>query len=103
MQTAYNALERTQQVLKVSEEALALRTESSRELRAGARARSRTTSSQTHLAVAEELDAKTLLLQSQLDYAQAHDELMHRRHRPNAWVGSPRPIRWFSYLRPLVC
>ena len=29
------------------------------------------------MAVAQELDAKTLLLQSQLDYTQAHDELIH--------------------------
>lgn len=76
VQTAYNELERTQQVLKVSEEALALRTELSRvlqqELTHGA-----ALSSQTHLAVAQEFDAKTLLLQSQLDYTQAHDELTH--------------------------
>ena len=29
------------------------------------------------MAVAQEFDAKTLLLQSQLDYTQANDELIH--------------------------
>jgi len=76
VETSYNKLERTQQMLKVSEEALALRTESSRvmqeELAHGA-----ALSSQANLAVAQEFDAKTLLLQSQLDYTVAHDELIH--------------------------
>jgi outer membrane protein TolC len=76
VQTSYNELERAQQLLKVSEEALALRTESSRvlqqELVHGA-----ALSSQTHLALAQEFDAKTVLLQSQLGYTQAHDELIH--------------------------
>ncbi len=76
VQTAYNKLERTQQMLKVSEEALALRVESSRvlqqELAHGAALRS-----QADQAVAQEFDAKTLLLQSQLDYTQANDELIH--------------------------
>jgi outer membrane protein TolC len=76
VQTAYNELERTQQVLKVSEEVLALRTESSRVLQQEL-AHGAALSSQTHLAVAQEFDAKTLLLQSQLDYTQAHDELVH--------------------------
>jgi outer membrane protein TolC len=76
VQTAYNKLERTQQVLKVSEEALALRTESSRVLQQEL-AHGAALSSQAHLAVAQEFDAKTLLLQSQLDYTQAHDELIH--------------------------
>ena len=76
VETSYNKLERTQQMLKVSEEALALRTESSRvmqqELAHGA-----ALSSQANLAVAQEFDATTLLLQSQLDYTVAHDELIH--------------------------
>jgi len=80
VQTAYNKLERTQQMLKVSQELLALRTESSRvlqqELVHGA-----ALSSQADLAVAQELDAKTLLLQSQLDYTQAHDEVTHAMGR----------------------
>src|SRR5271157_1646575 len=70
VQTAYNNLERTQQMLQVSDELLALRTESSRiikqELLHG-----EALSSQADLASAQELDAKTSLLQSQLDYAQA--------------------------------
>jgi len=80
VQTAYNKLERTQQMLKVSEELLALRTESRRvlqqELEHGA-----ALTSQADLAVAQEFDAKTLLLQSQLDYTQAHDEITHAMGR----------------------
>jgi outer membrane protein TolC len=76
VQTSYNELERTQQLLKVSEEALALRTESSRVLQQEL-AHGAALSSQTHLAVALEFDAKTVLLQSQLGYTQAHDELIH--------------------------
>jgi outer membrane protein TolC len=76
VQTSYNELERSQQLLKVSEEALALRTESSRVLQQQL-AHGAALSSQTHLAVAQEFDAKTVLLQSQLDYTQAHDELIH--------------------------
>jgi len=74
--TAYNKLERTQQMLKVSEEVVALRSESSRvlqqELLQGAALKS-----QAAMATAQEYDAKTLLLQSQLDYSQAHDEFIH--------------------------
>jgi outer membrane protein TolC len=76
VQTSYNELERSQQLLKVSEEALALRSESSRVLQQEL-AHGAALSSQTHLAVAQEFDAKTVLLQSQLDYTQAHDELIH--------------------------
>ena len=76
VETAYNKLERTQQMLKVSQEALALRTESSRvmqqELAQGA-----ALSSQANQAVAQEFDAKTQMLQSQLDYTVAHDEVIH--------------------------
>jgi outer membrane protein TolC len=75
VQTAYNRLERTQQMLTVSEEILALRHESNRvqqqELLRGAALKS-----QVATASAQEFDAKTLLLQSQLDYARAHDELV---------------------------
>jgi outer membrane protein TolC len=74
--TAYNKLERTQQMLKVSEEVVALRSESNRvlqqELLQGAALKS-----QAALATAQEYEAKTLLLQSQLDYSQAHDEFIH--------------------------
>jgi outer membrane protein TolC len=75
VETAYNKLERTREMLKVSEEVLALRTESSRvrqqELIQGA-----ALTSQAESASAQEFDAKALLLQSQMDYLQAHDELL---------------------------
>jgi outer membrane protein TolC len=74
LQTAYDKLARTQQMMKVSEELLALRTESHRvsvqQLQEGSALRS-----QVDAAVARELDARTLLLQSQLDYIQANDEM----------------------------
>lgn len=73
---AYNKLERTQEMLKVSEEVVALRSESNRvlqqELLQGAALKSQAT-----MAVAQEYDAKALHLQSQLDYSQAHDEFIH--------------------------
>jgi outer membrane protein TolC len=76
VQTAYNKLERTQQMLNVSQELLATRIESRRvlqqELTHGA-----ALSSQADLALAQEFDAKAVLLQSQLDYTQAHDEITH--------------------------
>jgi outer membrane protein TolC len=75
VQTAYNKLERTRQMVKVSEELLALRTESHRvtvqQFQEGAALRS-----QADAAAAHELDAKTMLLQSQLDYIQARDEML---------------------------
>lgn len=74
VQTAYNKLLRTKQMLDVSEELLKLRTESSRvtsqQLKEGA-----ALTSQADAAAAKELDAKTALLQAQLDYTQARDEL----------------------------
>jgi outer membrane protein TolC len=74
VQTAYNKLERTRQMMKVSEQLLALRTESHRvsvqQLQEGSALHS-----QADLAAARELEAKTLLLQSQLDYIQANDEM----------------------------
>jgi outer membrane protein TolC len=74
--TAYNKLERTQQMLHVSEEVVALRSESNRvlqqELLQGAALKS-----QAAMATAQEYDAKALFLQSQLDYSQAHDEFVH--------------------------
>src|SRR5712672_2674263 len=76
VQTAYNKLERTQQMLKVSEEVLSLRTESNRvmqqKLLQGA-----ALNSQAETATAQEYDATALLLQSRLDYLQAHDELLN--------------------------
>jgi outer membrane protein TolC len=74
VQTAYNKLERTRQMVKVSEELLTLRTESHRvsvqQLQEGSALRS-----QVDSAAAHELDARTLLLQAQLDYIQARDEM----------------------------
>ncbi len=61
VQTAYNKLERTRQMIKVSEELLALRMESRRifvqQIKEGTALQS-----QVDLATAHELDAKTLLL-----------------------------------------
>jgi outer membrane protein TolC len=74
VQTAYNKLERTQQMIAVSRELLATRQEASRvaaqELQQGVYLRS-----QADAAAAQEFEARTLLLQSQLEYAQAQDEL----------------------------
>src|SRR5260370_2680038 len=74
--SAYNKLERTQQMLKVSEEVVALRSESSRvlqqELLQGAALKS-----QAAMAAAQEHDPQTLLLQSPPHYSQAHDEFIH--------------------------
>ena len=74
VQTAYNKLERTRQMMKVSEELLALRTESHRvtvqQLREGSALRS-----QAAAAEARELEAKALFLQAQLEYVQANDEM----------------------------
>jgi len=76
VETAYNKLDRTQQMLKVSEEVVALRTESNRvmqqKLLQGA-----ALNSQAESTTAQEYDATALLLQSGLDYSQAHDELLN--------------------------
>jgi len=76
VQTAYNKLERTQQMRNVSEELLTLRSESNRVLHQQL-VRGEALTSQADLANAQELDAQTLLLQSQLDYTQANDEIIH--------------------------
>ena len=74
VQTAWNKLERTRQMVHVSEELLSLRTESQRvtseQLAKGAALRSQADSAGAHA-----LEAKTMLLQSQLDYLQAQDEM----------------------------
>jgi outer membrane protein TolC len=74
--TAYNKLERTHEMLKVSEEVLALRAESNR-VRQQELIRGAALNSQANTATAQEYDAKALLLQSQMDYLQAHDELLN--------------------------
>jgi outer membrane protein TolC len=74
VQVAYNKLQRTREMLSVSQELLDLRAESSRvsaqQLEKGAALQS-----QADAAAAQELDARTQLLQSQLDYLQASDEM----------------------------
>jgi outer membrane protein TolC len=76
VETAYNKLERTQQMLKVSEEVLSLRSESNR-VRQQELLRGAALNSQADTATAQEYDARALLLQSQLDYIEAHDEVIH--------------------------
>ena len=76
VETAYNKLERTQQMMKVSEEVLSLRAESNR-VRQEELIRGAALNSQADTARAQEYDAKALLLQSQLDYFEAHDEVIH--------------------------
>jgi len=75
IQTVYNKRERTREMLKVSEELLALRTEVHRvavqQLQDGT-----ALASQADGAAAQELYAKTALLQSQLDYFEAEDEMV---------------------------
>jgi outer membrane protein TolC len=80
VETAYNKLERTQEMLKVSEEVLALRRESSHVLQQEL-LRGSALKSQAAMAAAQEYDAKALLLQSQLDYSEAHDEFIHAMGR----------------------
>jgi outer membrane protein TolC len=74
VQTAYNKLERTRQMVAVSRELLATRSEgrrvSAQQLQQGAYL-----PSQADAAAAQEFEAQTILLQSQLEYAQAQDEL----------------------------
>jgi len=62
-------------MVNVSEQVLALRTES-RRVSAQQLVRGEALQSQLDAALAQELDAKVLLLQSQLRYIQAHDELL---------------------------
>jgi outer membrane protein TolC len=75
IQTVFNKRERTREMLKVSEELLALRTEAHRvvvqQLREGT-----AVPSQVDGAAAQELNAKTALLQSQLGYFEAEDEML---------------------------
>jgi len=80
VQTAYNKLERTEEMRKVSQELLALRTESNRVVHEQL-TRGEALSSQAAMGTAQELDARTLLLQSLLDYTQANDEIIHAMGR----------------------
>src|SRR5215469_10926021 len=74
VQTAYNKLERTEKMLAVSQELLAARKET-RRVSAQGLEKGTYLPSQAKAAVAQELDAQTQLLQSQLEYAEANDEL----------------------------
>jgi outer membrane protein TolC len=75
VETALNRLDRTKEMVNVSEQVVALRTESSR-VTADQMLRGEALQSQADATAAQELDAKALLLQSQLGYIQAHDELL---------------------------
>jgi outer membrane protein TolC len=74
VQTAYNKMERTREMVRVAEELVALRTESHRvseqQLREGSALESQAASGAAH-----ELEAKASLLSAQLEYSQAKDEL----------------------------
>ena len=74
VQTAYNKIERTKQMVSVSEELLAARKEA-RHVSAQGLEQGTYLRSQAEAAFAQESEAQTLLLQSQLEYAQAQDEL----------------------------
>ncbi len=75
LQIAYNKLQRTREMVQVSQELYALRAESSR-VSTQQLERGEALQSQAQSAVAQEFDAKTTLLQSQLDYIQARDEVV---------------------------
>lgn len=75
VETAVNKLERTREMVKVSEEIFALRAESSR-VSAQQLERGEALRSQAAAAVAQEFDAKSSLLRSQLEYVHARDEMI---------------------------
>ena len=74
VQTAYNKVERTRQMIAVSEELVALRGES-RRVAADLLERGGALGSQAKESAALELDAQAALLQSQLDYVLAANEM----------------------------
>ena len=74
VQTASNKLERTRQMVAVSKELLQAR-EEARRVSAQGLEQGTYLRSQAQLTAAQELEAQTLLLQSQLECAQAQDEL----------------------------
>jgi outer membrane protein TolC len=76
VEAAYNRLDRTQQMLKVSGEIVALRAESNRVMQQKL-LQGTALNSQAGNATAQQYDAKALLLQSQLDFVQANDELLN--------------------------
>ena len=76
VETAANKLARTKEMIEVSQQIVTLRTESSR-VAARQLERGEALPSQADAAIAQEFDAKTLLLRSQLEYVQARDEMIH--------------------------
>jgi outer membrane protein TolC len=74
VETAYNQLEQTMQMLAVSHELLAARQEA-RRVAAQGLVQGTYLRSQAEATVAQESQARTQLLQSQLEYAEAQDEL----------------------------
>jgi outer membrane protein TolC len=74
VRSAFDKLERTRTMIGVSEELLALRVESRRVV-AEQRTRGAALGSQAAASLAQELEARTGLLQSRLDYVQAVDEM----------------------------
>ena len=74
VQTAYNKMERTRQMVAVSKELLALRGES-RRVTTALLTNGGALGSQAKESDAQELEAQAALLQSQLDYVQAADEM----------------------------
>jgi outer membrane protein TolC len=74
VETAYNKLEQTEQMVAVSQELLAARQEAQRVSAQGLE-HGTYLRSQADAAVAQESEAQTQLLQSQLEYTQAQDEL----------------------------
>jgi outer membrane protein TolC len=75
VETALNKLDRTREMVNVSEQLLDLRTESSR-VAAEQLVKGEALQSQVDAGIAEELGAKTLLLSAQFAYIEAHDELL---------------------------
>jgi outer membrane protein len=74
VRTAYDKLERTRQMIAVSQELLALRVES-RRVATEQLTRGGALPSQKAASLAQELEAQTMLLQSRLEYVQATDEM----------------------------
>jgi len=74
VQTAYNKVERTEQMVAVSQELLAARKEAQRVSTQGL-VQGTQLPSQAAAVAAQEFEAQTLLLQSQLEHLQAQDEL----------------------------
>jgi outer membrane protein TolC len=75
VETALNKLDRTREMVNVSEQLLNLRTESKR-VAAEQLVKGEALQSQVDAGIAEELGAKALLLSAQLAYIEAHDELL---------------------------